>query len=143
MLYERSGTSGSPDGEADRRLQALINEFDVPVCLAQDGKIRMINTRGLDMSGYTHEEILSCDPIKLFAHPDDVPEVLANHEMQMQGRMLHKPYVVRIVTKTGDVRWMDIKSIPLPWHGKTATLNFYYDLTDILSGDVPERKDIH
>jgi PAS domain S-box-containing protein len=143
MLYERSGTSGSPEtSEADRRLQALINEFDVPVCLAQDGKIRMINNRGVDMSGYTREEILSCNPIELFAHPDDVSEVLANHEVQMQGRMLHKPYVVRIVTKTREVRWLDIKSIPLPWHGKPATLNFYYDITDIMSGDAPERENL-
>ena len=145
MLYERSGTYGSPEKtvESDRKMQELINEFDVPVCLVQNSKLLMFNNRGVDWSGCTREEILQIsNHMDFFIHPDDLQEVLANHALQMQGGILQKPYIARFVKKSGEVRWMDIRSIPLPWHGKTATLNFYYDVTDMKTGEAPKRENI-
>ncbi|MDQ1318030.1 MAG: domain S-box, partial [Candidatus Poribacteria bacterium] len=39
-------------------------------------------------------------------------------------------YVVRIIDKNGDVRWIELNVIPIIWEGNPATLNFMEDVTE-------------
>jgi PAS domain S-box-containing protein len=118
--------------------QVLIDDAKVPVCIAQAGKMRLMNTRLVDISGYIRKELLS-RPFLDFVHPEDRDQMRANHEWQMQGKLLYTPYLFRLITKSGNVLWFEVRSVPLSWKGKPATLNFLYDITDHKARDAAQQ----
>jgi PAS domain S-box-containing protein len=48
----------------------------------------------------------------------------------MAGDAAEKNYVFRIVSKAGDVIWLQINAVPITWEGRPATLNFLADITE-------------
>jgi PAS domain S-box-containing protein len=48
----------------------------------------------------------------------------------MAGEEGERNYVFRILTRQGDVRWLQINSVPIAWGGRPATLNFLADFTE-------------
>lgn len=114
--------------------QVLIDDSEVPVCMAQAGKLRLMNTRLVTISGYSREE-WSSRPFFDFLHPEDRDQAQANHDRHMQGKLLHIPYHIRLITKSGDAIWFEVRSVPVSWKGKPASLNFLYDISDSKARD--------
>ncbi len=75
-------------------------------------------------------EIIKIKPFVSFLHPDDRAMVIDHHVRRMRGEDVKTGYDFRIITGTGQERWLHINSQVIPWNGAPASLSFVMDITD-------------
>ena len=106
----------------------LANSSPVGVYIAQDGKFRFVNPQFQKLSGFTKDELLDTDSLRL-VHPEDREKVRENAVGMLQGNHL-SPYEFRIISKGGETRWA-METVTSVFHdGKQATLGNFMDITE-------------
>ena len=106
----------------------LINNADDAIFIDQDDGIKFVNPAAIRLSGYSEEEFYSI-PFLEIVHEEDRQRVARNHAGRLAGEDVENNYSFRIVTKTEKIRWLNLNSVSITWHGKPATLNFLRDIT--------------
>lgn len=85
-----------------------------------------------DITGYTWEELDKSGVLSLY-HPDDVERQAADLQQVYAGKPITGIY--RIVTKSGQVRWLQVSRNPIV-DGETGRLTRYYGIAQ----DITDRK---
>ena len=99
------------------------------VLVAQNEKIKYVNPRAKQMVGYSYEELISV-PFAQLIHPDDRQTVVDRYFARLTGESPSGNYNFRVVSKNGDVRWVELNAALITWEDKPATLNFLTDVTE-------------
>lgn len=115
--------------ESEDRYRVLVENAGIAICVIQGDKFKFVNPCAMEVCGYSWDEITS-RPFLDFAHPDDWDLIMDNHRRQMRGEKINGPYTCRLMTKSGEARWFDIKSVPFTWGGECATLSFCTDVSE-------------
>ena len=113
----------------EEEYRVLLENAGEAISVAQEGKLRFANRKTEELTGYTHEELIS-RPLVDFIHPDDRAMVLDRHLKRQQGIEAPSNYQFRIAHKSGDTRWVDLNVVLIEWEGKSASLNFLTDITE-------------
>ncbi len=116
--------------ESEEQYRVLVEHANDAIFIAQDGKLKFPNPRTLDLIGYSLEEIEKTLFVD-FIHPEDRSLVVRNYEKRLKGEELPSTYSFRIVTKTGEIRIVQINAVRIEWKGKPASLNFLRDVTEL------------
>jgi len=111
------------------KYRVLVESAEEAIFVAQDGRLKFVNPKTEKMVGYTRAELIS-RPFMAFIHPDDREMVLDRHIKRQQGDELPSTYPFRVVHRSGDVLWVELKTVLIDWEGKPATLNFMADITE-------------
>ncbi|MFZ5866321.1 MAG: PAS domain S-box protein [Thermodesulfobacteriota bacterium] len=114
--------------ESEEKYRLVVQNANEAILVAQDGKIKFINDKGMEIMGYTREE-MGARPFLEFIHADDREMVAERHRKRMRGEPVPHVYPFRIVDKWGYVKWMEINAVLITWEGRSATLNFLQDIT--------------
>ena len=120
--------------ESEAKYRAVVENVNEIILVAQDGYVKFINRRALELLGYTEEELRSKAFVE-FIHPDDRELVLERYQDRLAGLPVPSQYDMRIVAKDGTVRWFSISAVAFQWEGKPATLNFLTDVTDRVAAE--------
>jgi PAS domain S-box-containing protein len=116
--------------ESEEKYRLLIDNANEAIIVAQEGKLKFINHKTIDiMRGYTDEELLTKSFIE-FIHPDDKLKVAENYRKRLNGEFVPNKYEFRIINKENNIYWVEINSSFIKWNGKPATLNFLTDITE-------------
>jgi two-component system, cell cycle sensor histidine kinase and response regulator CckA len=115
--------------QSEEKYRVLVENAGEAISVAQEGKLRFANRKTEELTGYTHEELLS-RPLVDFIHPDDRAMVLDRHVKRQQGVETPSNYQFRLAHKSGDTRWVDLNVVMIEWEGKSASLNFLTDVTE-------------
>jgi two-component system, cell cycle sensor histidine kinase and response regulator CckA len=115
--------------ESEEKYRVLVENAGEAIYIAQDGKLRFMNKRGEELSGYTSEELIFKHFGKLI-HEDDRAFVLERHANRQQGIAVPSNYSFRIIHKSGEVKWVELNVVVIDWQGEHATLNFLRDITE-------------
>jgi PAS domain S-box-containing protein len=91
---------------------ALTSEFFVVVGF--DGYARRINPAGVEISGFTLQELLA-EPVVSFVHPDDQERALAAMATMDEGKII--PFRARYRVKNGSYIWLEWMVTPEPSQG--------------------------
>ncbi|MBM4443747.1 MAG: PAS domain S-box protein [Chloroflexi bacterium] len=118
-------TPGAP-GEEGR---LLLDSASGALAIVQDGFMRKVNASLLSLIDYSEEELTSRSFLE-FIHPDDRHVVADNYVKRLQDGEAPAAYAFRIITKHGDVRWVQLNSLMLQGEGKTTILAFLTDITE-------------
>ena len=113
---------------SEERNRLVVENASDAIFVAQDGFVKFPNSRATALTGYTAEELTSV-PFPEFIHPEDREMVVDRHRKRIAGHEVPARYPFRLLTKPGDVLWMDICSVLITWEGRPATLNFLRDVT--------------
>jgi len=111
-------------GEANFR--ALVEATACAIFISQGKRLHYVNHAAETITGYAREELLS----KTFGdlvHPD-YRELVLNRRAALPGEA--EQYEVKIVTKNGDERWLDIRTAMIEFDGELASLVSAFDLTE-------------
>ncbi|MCU0798145.1 MAG: PAS domain S-box protein [Candidatus Thermoplasmatota archaeon] len=114
---------------SEARYRLLVENASEMILVAQDGRLKYINPLGLGLMGHTESELYSRSFLD-FIHSEDKALVAERHRKRLQGSKDLPKYSFRLVTKNGDVRWVEINAVLIEWEGRPATLNFMSDITD-------------
>ncbi len=114
--------------ESEERYRLLVETGNDAIFIAQDGVIKFPNRKTRSYLGYSAAE-LETIPFIEHVHPDDRDMVLRNYRQRLEGSSSPETYTFRVVTRSGDLLWVEISAAPVVWEGRPATLNFVRDIT--------------
>lgn len=118
--------------ESEEKYRAVVTNVNEGIIVSQDGRLVYANPRALAMTGRTWEQATS-EPFIEMVHPDDRARVYGNYLRRIRGEQVENFYNFRVVTATGEVRWLQISAVAIAWVGRPATLNFLSDVTEQLA----------
>ncbi|RPI90257.1 MAG: PAS domain S-box protein, partial [Spirochaetales bacterium] len=113
---------------SEARYRQLVENAREAILVAQDGIIKFVNQMAMEMSGYPEAELLS-RPFPEFIHPDDREMVVDSYQKLIGGDATQPRYAFRLLTRAGDITWVEIGGVLIDWEGRPATLNFLTDIT--------------
>ena len=114
--------------ESEEKYKILIENSEEAIAVAQDGVLKFVNPKVVEVTGYSKGELES-KPFVQLIHSDDRDKVLANYTKRLQGESISEPYAFRIVSRSSEIRWVEIKPVRISWMGKLAILSFMSDIT--------------
>ncbi len=114
--------------ESEEKYRLLIEFANDAIFIAQDDSIKFPNPKGLDLVGYSEEE-LGKMPFANLIHPDDRNLVLERYKRILKGEELPRTHSFRVIHKTGKQLNVQISAAPIIWEGRPATLNLLRDVT--------------
>jgi len=98
------------------------------VYVLQDGKIAYVNSKIEETLGYGREEMLG-KPFLKFVHPEDNGIVRKRYTAGKHEKMQPR-YEVRVITKEGKTRYMDMMEISIRRGGRKVVLGNAVDITE-------------
>jgi diguanylate cyclase (GGDEF)-like protein/PAS domain S-box-containing protein len=110
-------------GEANFR--TLAEAIACAIFISQGKRLHYVNHAAEAITGYAREELLSMNFWDL-VHPD-CRELVLNRGGARHGGA--RQYEVKILTKNGDERWLDISTTMIEFDGTLASLVSAFDLT--------------
>jgi PAS domain S-box-containing protein len=107
----------------------LLEHADESIAVILDGRFRYLNPLSYSLFGYSPEDLLDA-PISKIIHPDDFPMAARNQAKRLAGEDAPSQYEFRILTGTGQARWIRVKPVLVEWEGRSAILVFSRDVSD-------------
>ena len=114
--------------QAERMYQTAADKSFAGIFIIQNGVFRYMNAHTVAYTGYTPEELIGKETMKI-VHPDD-RETLKRHALEMLKGIRKSSYEYRIITKDGDVRWIIETLTPVIIEGQRALLGNSMDITE-------------
>jgi PAS domain S-box-containing protein len=115
--------------ESEEKYRTVVENSNDAVFIAQDGVVKFPNTKALDLTGYSADELARM-PFPDLIHPDDREMVVERHRRRLTGEDLPTNYSFRIVRKDGNELWGQLNAVLIAWDGRPATLNVVRDFTE-------------
>jgi PAS domain S-box-containing protein len=132
VAWEIAGKKRSEEAlaERERNYRLMFDTANEAIIIAQDGVIKFMNNKTIELFGGYSEEEIATRPFINFIHPDDRTRVANNYIKRMSGEQVETRYPFRAVVFGGVVKWVEVNSVLTEWNGKPATMNFYNDITE-------------
>lgn len=128
--------------ESEEKYRTVVENASEAIIIAQDGMLKFVNPKAMEISGYSEEELLS-RPFVEFIHPDDREKALDLHLKMLNGEeTLLTNYQLRIIDKQGNIRWIETNAALIKWQGNPAALNMMRDITDLKKSRRRKRKSL-
>jgi PAS domain S-box-containing protein len=115
--------------KSEERYRVLAENAGEAILVVQDDVIKYINPKGVELCGYSGEELASRSFTK-FIYPDDIDMVADRYLSRLRGEVVPQTYDFRIIRKDGDIRWGELNSVPISWEDRPAVLCFMSDITE-------------
>jgi len=115
--------------ESKDLFKELTESATSAVFIYQGDVFKYVNPAMERITGYSESELVGMQFWKV-VHPDDMQTVKERARMRLQG-MSDQPsrYEVRIVTREGVTRWVDLAVAVITYEGRPAGLGNAYDIT--------------
>jgi PAS domain S-box-containing protein len=114
---------------SEEKYRSVAENANESIVIAQDGKIKYFNSKMLEISGYSAEEVKSKSFLDLI-YPEDQELVAERHQRRIRGETVTSSYEYRAVRKDGSIRWLHMNTALITWEDKPATLNIISDITE-------------
>lgn len=115
--------------ESEEKYRLLIENANEGIGVIQDGVIKFVNPKIIEITGYTKNELVDRRYIFLI-HPDDKENFLEVQQKRNKKESVYEPVLYRIITKDGNIKWIESTGVLINWEESTAVLVFVNDVTD-------------
>ncbi len=114
--------------ELENLFLGLANQTFTVVYIIQDGKFVFLNDTSV-LSGYSVDELYEMNPFDI-VHPEDRETIINNYLRRIRGEHVDVPYRFRLITKFGEVKYVDAIATRVMFRGKPAVMGMLIDRTD-------------
>jgi PAS domain S-box-containing protein len=114
--------------ESEEKYRLLVDNANDGIFIGQSGVIKFPNPKTQEILGYSAEELEEI-PYKNLIHPEDWHIYVERKERRSKGEEVPSTYSERVITRTGEVLWVQFNDVPITWEGQPANLNFVRDIT--------------
>lgn len=120
--------------EIENRYRILSEQTLLGVFIFQNHMVKYINQTAADIFGHSIEEIMSWKNEEAYIekiHPDDRDFILEQAMKKEPGKIgVADKYDVRIITKNGTIKWVEVYSVSIQYNGKLAEFVTFKDISD-------------
>lgn len=106
--------------------------------LNESGKWIYVNPAAERVLEYSREEMLGRSPAMII-HPDHKEVAAARAKARFKGWENSEHYELKIITKSGKVRWLDYSAILINFGGERAILGTAHDITALKRNELLQR----
>jgi len=114
--------------ESEEKFRSLAETAPASIFIHQGGNFLYANPASESMIGYTHEEFLNMDFWGV-THPEDRDTIMTRARARLRGDRAPQRYELRIVTKSGETRWLDLSAGVIEYQGKPSVIGTAFDIT--------------
>jgi len=114
--------------KSEEKYRLLIEHANEAIVVAQDGRLKLVNKRAIEVTGYSEQELLSM-PFSDIVNPADRAIVMERYQKRLKSEELPSRYPFRVGSKEGSTYWVELSAVVIDWDGRPATLNFLSDVT--------------
>ncbi|RPJ36422.1 MAG: diguanylate cyclase, partial [Chloroflexi bacterium] len=115
--------------ESETRFRALAETTSAAIFIVQEGKIRYANPAARFVTGYSPEELLGMDLWRL-AHSAYQSALRESRMVSRWAKDVPVRYEIKILTKAGDERWVDLTAGNMQFEGRQAWVFTAFDITE-------------
>jgi len=115
--------------DSEERYRDLIEKNPVAIFVVQDGRFVYVNSKGPEMVGYDFGEIIGME-VGAVVHPDQREMVRERTLRRQAGESLPPRHEVRILTKSGETRDVDLVATLFTHRARPAVICHAIDITD-------------
>ena len=115
--------------DSERKFRLLAESSQAMIALHQKEGAVYLNPELVALSGYSHDELMRLSLWDLL-HPDDRDMVRSYRGRRLRDQTAPTSYEVRIVTKSGETRWLDIRASTFELGGQQTILVTGLDITE-------------
>jgi two-component system, cell cycle sensor histidine kinase and response regulator CckA len=127
MVEHRKVVQALADSRAS--YYTLLENASQAVAIFQDEIFKFVNSKYLELTGYSMEEVIN-EHFAKFTHKDDLEHVKEDYGRRSKGEILLQRDESRIVRKDGQVIWLRLYIVKVNWEGRDALLYFHQDITE-------------
>ena len=120
--------------ESEAQFRALADTVAAATFIFQGTKMCYVNPAAEAVTGYTQDELLAMDFWDII-HSDFRDLVKERGLARQQGEDVPARYEVKIVTKSGEERWVDFTAGAIEFGGESAVLGTAFDITERKSAE--------
>jgi PAS domain S-box-containing protein len=124
---------------SEEKYRLLVEHSNDGILVIQDGHLKFLNSRVLEVTGFSDEELRS-KPFIEFIFPDDRQFVFERYQQRVKGETVPNVYSFRILTKSGKQKWVQISAVRVVWEESPATLGFLTDITETKNAETELRE---
>lgn len=118
-----------PPHDSENMFRTLAETISAIICILQDGRFRYVNPAMEDITEYSADELASIDFLSL-VHPDMKEEMAYFYNNWTVDINTDKRYELKGISKSGKVRWVDIRKQTICYQGRPALLLTGMDITE-------------
>ncbi|MFW9880642.1 MAG: PAS domain S-box protein, partial [Candidatus Thorarchaeota archaeon] len=124
--------------ESEEKFRSIAEQSLMGICIIQDFEIKYLNQQMVDIYGYHLNEAKSWEPkefIKVI-HPDNKKMVIDQIKKKKKASTnIKTQYIAKIITKNGNIRWVENYSTSIIYQGKPAELLTQIDITSKMEAE--------
>ncbi|MEX1138049.1 MAG: PAS domain S-box protein [Bacteroidota bacterium] len=115
--------------KSERRFRTLAKTVATGILIYSGGEILYANLAAEELTGYSSDELSQMNPLKLIYEEDR--ETASRRLFMGEGMITSSSRLhLRIITKTGAVRWTDFSSSLIDYDGRNAAVGTMLDITE-------------
>jgi len=110
--------------------EAVVENINDVVYIFQNGKIVFVNEQMTKLYGYSLKDFQPINLASLFETPEIGKEILNNARLRLQGEKVPDNYVLKVRTKTGQLKPSELSAKLISFEGEKAILAVVRDLSE-------------
>lgn len=114
--------------EQEREKEALFADSPIGIYIVQNGEFIFVNPEFQRILGFAEKELLGKVSLDIVLSEDR--DRVRNNAIDMLKGNRHVPYEHRVVTKTGEIRWIIESVTSIKYRNKKAVLGYFMDHTE-------------
>lgn len=115
--------------ESEAKYSALVENSRDGIVILQDGVVKFVNAVSLAIVGYTPEELLGIDFLKMVT-PEDRETVMKRYADRISGKEVPSVYEIALIRKDGITVPVEVNATFINYEGKPADLVAIRDVTE-------------
>ena len=115
--------------ESEAKFRLVCETLTTPVFLFQGVHLRYVNAASIAMMGYSEAELLAM-PFWNILHPDERALARERGLARQRGEQFPPSLDYRVMTKSGETRWVEFTAVPTEFQGAPAILGTVVDVTE-------------
>jgi len=120
--------------ESEGLFRSLSETTDAAIFLFRGSRNIHVNAAACRITGYSYQELVAM-PFWQVLHPDFRELVQARGLARQEGEDVPSSYKVAIVTKGGEIRWLQYSGNVIDYQGQLAVLGTAYDVTPLVEAE--------
>ncbi len=115
--------------ESEAKFRAVADTAASAIYIHAGDKFLYANRASESISGFTREELFSM-PVWELAHPEFRTVLKERADARRRGEEVASRYEFKMITKSGETRWLDFSAAVIQFEGQSAILATAFDITE-------------